>query len=74
MWAIPPLLPFVFVAMIRLLWGMMGRPWAPDNIDAAFVVALGVSFSFISAVTVGLMQSEGCGIWWTFKEKGKSDD
>lgn len=73
LWALPLILPFVFVAMIRLLWVVMGLPWAPDNIGAGFVVVSAMILCVMSAIIVGIWQDDGSGIWWTFK-KEKSDE
>lgn len=72
LWAIPLLLPFVFVVMIRLLWGTLGLSWEPSFAMACFVVAWAAILGVMSAVIVFIMQADGEAIWWTFK-KEKSD-
>lgn len=74
LWALPLILPFVFVLMLRLLWAMLVLPWEPDEGMAGFVVACGMVLSIVSAIVVATMQADGIGIWWTLKNKEQSDD
>ena len=78
LWALPLVLPFVFVAMVRLLWAVAGFPEEPDVAMAVVVVAWTLFWSLFLGVTtaalVGSNQAKGNGIWWTLKDKEKSDE
>ena len=73
LWALPPILPFALLAMVRLLWAVAGFPEEPDVAMAVVVVAWTLFWSLFLGVTtaalVGSNQAKGIAIWWTIKKE-----